>query len=136
MTWNMFQPVPVYPKGVRTMYELTRLEHLAIDAHRRGETWREFWEVHRHVVGRIEPYDRVAYRRLVRRLSHLLTCGDADGMTVASDWSTTPSPWPCRSSATARPRPGCCAAPREPPELLPRHAQPQAWRKPGEARRK
>ena len=68
------------------MHERTRLERLAIDAHHRGDTWAMFWEQHRHAVGMIEPYDRAAYHRIVARLSHIVTCGDVDGMTAAGDW--------------------------------------------------
>ena len=61
------------------MKELTRLERTAVDAHKAGTPWSEFWEIHRHTVGQIEPWDNAAYRRIVARLSHIVTCGDCDG---------------------------------------------------------
>ena len=61
------------------MNRLTKLEQLAIRAHRASTSWSEFWEIHRHTVGMLEPHDRRAYHRVVRRLSHLVTCGDLDG---------------------------------------------------------
>jgi hypothetical protein len=55
------------------------LESAALAAHRRGDTWGDFWQVHGTDVAQTEPWDRAAFRRLVARLSHLLTCGDCDG---------------------------------------------------------
>ena len=71
------------------MNDRTRLEQAAIDAHDRGDTWAEWWEQHRHAVGRIEPYDNRAYRRLVNRLLMLVVSGDTDGQHPAGD----PEPW-------------------------------------------
>lgn len=62
------------------------LEAAAQAAHANGESWASFWERHRHTVGSIEPYDNRAYRRLVARLSHLVTCGDCDGMEPVATW--------------------------------------------------
>ena len=63
--------------------ERTRLETAAIAAHRRGDRWADFWPTIAADVAAIEPYDRAAYHRLVGRLSHLLVCGDSDGMLPA-----------------------------------------------------
>ena len=75
------------------MKQLSRLEALAIDAHRRGTSWATFWETHRHTVGSLEPYDRAAYRRIVARLSHLLTCGDTGGMVPIDAGFNVPMDW-------------------------------------------
>lgn len=61
------------------MRKLRRLEKAAVEAHQAGTRWSTFWEQHRHEVGTLEPYDRRAYHRLVRRLSYLVSCGDLDG---------------------------------------------------------
>ena len=71
----------------------THLERLATAAHRRGDTWSTFWSTVAGDVAALEPWDRQAYRRLTRRLSHLLTCGDASGMLpIANSWPR-PEPW-------------------------------------------
>jgi hypothetical protein len=74
----------------RSKAEMTRrdLEHLALAAHARDERWATFWPTVAADVAAIEPYDRDAYRRLVNRLSHLLTCGDVDGLVPVGDWFT------------------------------------------------
>jgi len=69
------------------------LERAAIAAHRDGMTWRDFWPTVASDVAAAEPWDRDAYRRIVRRLSHLLTCGDMDRMEPAGDGWPRPCPW-------------------------------------------
>ncbi len=66
-----------------------QLEQLAIDAHERGLSWCDFWDTHRHAIALCEPFDRGRFHRLVRRLSHLVSCGDLDGHRPAGD----PEPW-------------------------------------------
>jgi hypothetical protein len=74
------------PNGVeKAMTERTRLERAALDAHRRGDDWADFWKLHRDSISAAEPWNRDAYHRLVRRLSYLVTCGDCDGMMAAGD---------------------------------------------------
>jgi hypothetical protein len=68
------------------MTERTRLERAALDAHRRGDDWKTFWPTVAGAVAELEPWDRDAYHRLVRRLSFLLTCGNGDGERPAGDW--------------------------------------------------
>ena len=63
-----------------------QLEQLAIDAHSRGVSWCEFWDTHRHAIALCEPFDRGRFHRLVRRLSHIVSCGDLDGERPAGDW--------------------------------------------------
>lgn len=75
------------------MNERTRLERIALDAHRRGLSWSEYWPTVALDVAQAEPHDRAAYRRLVRRLSHLLTCGDLDGATPISTGTLWGEPW-------------------------------------------
>ena len=75
------------------MIERTRLENRR---HRRPCPWRHVGgvvEQHRHAVGRIEPYDNRAYRRLVARLSHLITCGDTSGMVPIDTAWERPADW-------------------------------------------
>jgi hypothetical protein len=57
------------------MRTLTYLAQAAIDAHRGGLSWTEWWEVHRHTVGQIEPHDRQRYQRLLRRLTAVSRIG-------------------------------------------------------------
>jgi len=68
------------------------LEKAAIDAHNRGMSWSVFWPTIAQAVAAAAgqaatPWgrDNAAHRRIVARLSHLLTCGDVDGMTAAGD---------------------------------------------------
>ncbi len=56
-----------------------QLEAAALAAHARGDDWRTFWPTVAGAVAAAEPWNNVAYRRIVARLSHLLTCGDLDG---------------------------------------------------------
>ena len=69
------------------MNERTRLEQAAIAAHEAGMTWPEFWEVHRHTVGKIEPHDRQRFHRLVARLTALVAAGDLDGQPIDGGYS-------------------------------------------------
>jgi hypothetical protein len=64
----------------------TRLENLAISAHRRGDRWVEFWPTVAADVAALEPWDRDAYRKLVSRLSYLLVAGNCDGSEPVGDW--------------------------------------------------
>ncbi len=64
---------------------MNSLERLAIDAHHRGETWDEWWAQYGAQVKQAEPYNRLKLRRLVRRLSYLLTCGNTDGQFPPGD---------------------------------------------------
>ncbi len=68
-------------------------ERAAIDAHKAGQTWPEFWKRYGDSVRHLEPYDRQRFRRLVRRLSHLLTCGNTDGMEPISTGMLWGEPW-------------------------------------------
>ena len=87
------------------MNERTRLERAAIAGHAAGTSWSTFWTRHGAEVGQAEPWDNVAYRRLVNRLSHLLVCGNADGMTAAGDaapWEQDDEPsYPASDDRTA-----------------------------------
>jgi len=56
------------------------LERRALDAHRAGDTWAEFWHQHGGTVANAEPYHRNAYHALVRRLLALVVSGDDCGM--------------------------------------------------------
>ena len=64
---------------------MSTLEKLAIDGHRRGMTWDAFWERYGADVRAQVPYDRRRFHQLFRKLLHLLTCGDTDGMHAAGD---------------------------------------------------
>ena len=55
------------------------LERAAVDCHRRGIGWTDFWQRHGIAVREVESYNRQRYHRLVRRLLHLLTSGEASG---------------------------------------------------------
>jgi len=66
------------------------LELLALDCHRVGSTWAEFWQEHGERVRQTEPYDRGRYRRLVNRLLSLVVSGDTDGQQPVGDDDATP----------------------------------------------
>ncbi len=66
-----------------------QLETAAIDAHQAGDDWATFWHRYGPHAIALEPHDRQRFRRLVRTLSHLLTCGDVAGMTAVGD----AAPW-------------------------------------------
>ena len=74
---------------------LTRkaLEAAALAAHARGDDWKAFWPTVAGDVAAAEPWDNVAYRRLVNRLSHLLTCGDTGGMRPVDTGWERPAEW-------------------------------------------
>lgn len=67
-----------------------QLEQSAIDAHKRGETWNQFWPSVCDDVARLEPYNIARYRRLCRRLLALVVSGDIDGQEPVGD---TIPPW-------------------------------------------
>ena len=69
------------------------LERLAVEAHHRGDTWNQFWPGVAAEVSQAEPWDNAAYRRLVNRLSHLLTCGDTGGMLPIDTGWERPAAW-------------------------------------------
>jgi len=69
------------------------LEHHAIDAHRAGKTWTQFWERHGREVCRAEPVNRQRFRKLVDRLLSLVTSGDTSGLnTLESPWDADDVP--------------------------------------------
>ena len=67
------------------MRQTTDLEQLALDGHRQGIGWHEFWKDHSKVICQAESYDNKKLNKLVRRLSHLLMCGDLDGQRPPGD---------------------------------------------------
>jgi len=81
--------------------ERTRLEQLAIDAHHRGEDWQTFWLTVAGDVAALEPWDNMAYRRIVNRLSHLLTCGNTGGMRPVDTGWERPAEWELDDLASA-----------------------------------
>ena len=62
------------------MKTLRAIERDVLASHRRGEPWADCWETIRDDVIRLQPFDRLAFRRLHRTLFHLHCCGDGDGM--------------------------------------------------------
>jgi hypothetical protein len=65
------------------------LERAALSAHRRGDTWNDFWPTVAERVRAAVPYNRQARKRLIDRLLHLLVCGDLDGQeppAIAEPW--------------------------------------------------
>jgi hypothetical protein len=61
------------------------LERLAIDAHKQGIGWEQFWTEHGAQARALEPWSRQRFKRLVDRLLALLTSGDLAGMTAVGD---------------------------------------------------
>jgi hypothetical protein len=66
------------------------LKHLAIQAHRRGQRWTDFWNERADAVRAAVPYDRQRRHRLVCRLLGLVVAGDANGQTAVGD---DDAPW-------------------------------------------
>ena len=81
-----------------------QLEQAAIDAHRRAESWPEFWEQHGRRFQR-PPLGRPALHRMVRKLVGLVVAGDVDGQEPVGDgwprpcasgnWTIWPNPCRC-----------------------------------------
>ena len=61
------------------------LDRLALDAHRRGDTWATFWASHAEQVRAVDPYNREAYRGLVNRLLCIVVSGTTSGMEPAGE---------------------------------------------------
>ena len=56
-----------------------QLERAALNCHRRGLSWGDFWQEHGPAVCRAEPRNRQRFALLVRRLLALLMSGDTAG---------------------------------------------------------
>lgn len=67
------------------------LETAAIRGHRAGTRWADFYAAHREAIEHMRLFDRDGTRRLLRRLTYLLTCGDVDGFKPVGD--SDPAPW-------------------------------------------
>ena len=90
-----------------TTRETKALERDAIDAHAAGLSWSQFWQAHAEAIRALEPWDRLAYRRLVRKLLALVSAGDTDGMDPVGDgldmpWEADDSPKPDDVGTVAR----------------------------------
>lgn len=66
------------------MNAIKKLEQAALDAHKAGLGWKDFWQQHGKEVIKAEPFNRVKSRRLVNRLLALVTSGDTCGMSTIS----------------------------------------------------
>lgn len=53
-----------------------KLERLAIKAHTRGETWKQFCAAQGDAIQQVEPFDRQRYRRLENKLMVLVMSGN------------------------------------------------------------
>jgi hypothetical protein len=62
------------------MNAIRPLERAAVDCHRAGTGWTNFWAEHGAAVCQAEPHNRQRFGRLVRRLLALVVAGDVDGM--------------------------------------------------------
>jgi hypothetical protein len=78
-------------KGTNGMNGIKDLERSALDAHRNGQGWSEFWQQHADAIRKAEPWNRQRLRRLVDRLLALVTSGDCAGMIAVGD--TDAEPW-------------------------------------------
>ncbi len=82
------------------MEAIRKLEQLALDAHRAGLKWADFWATAvAELVNQACPYDRAAYRRLVQQLSHMVLCGTTSGMLAPGDDDRL-TPWDEDDQAT------------------------------------
>jgi hypothetical protein len=68
------------------------LERAALDCHRRGDTWTDFWAEHGTTICNAEPHSRQRFQRLIRRLLGLVVSGDTNGQPVSVGllWGNTP----------------------------------------------
>jgi hypothetical protein len=72
---------------------IKQIERSALDAHRRGLRWSAWWPSVAADVEAAEPYNLERRRKLIRRLTSLVCCGDLDGQTpVVCTWGQ-PEPW-------------------------------------------
>jgi hypothetical protein len=76
------------------------LERSALDFHRRGLGWSDFWAKHGEQVRQAEPWNRERYRRLYLRLMHLVVSGDTSGQFPPGDDS---EPWLADDEASKPP---------------------------------
>ena len=93
---NPVNPVNVVIRdraGERKPRTLKALERAAILAHARSVRWSEFWPTVAADVAQAEPWDQVAYHRLVGRLLALVVAGDSDGAEPVGDGWPRPCPW-------------------------------------------
>jgi len=63
-----------------------QLEAAALDGHRRGLSWGDFWTDHGAEVCAAEPHDRRKFNRLVCHLLALLVSGNTDGAEPGEPW--------------------------------------------------
>ena len=75
-----------------TSKAIATLERAAIEAHRHGQTWEEFWRNHAAKVREAEPRDRARFHDLVKRLLHLVCAGEPAGRSNVGAPSA-PMPW-------------------------------------------
>lgn len=67
------------------MNAIETLEHEAIQAHARGDTWRQFHANHGPAILKVEPCDHRRHHRMLRRLMALVVSGDCDGLDPIGD---------------------------------------------------
>ena len=72
------------------MNAIQQLERGAVEAHRRGETWATFWQMHGDAVIAVEPWNRQRFRQLANRLLALVASGDTDGQRPIGDDDVAP----------------------------------------------
>ena len=68
------------------------LETAALEAHKAGVTFTQFWPTVAEAVGELEPWNRRAFHRLHDRLRHICITGSEDGMFAVGD-PDAPCPW-------------------------------------------
>jgi len=90
------------------MNVIRTLECAAIQAHRAGLSWGDFWTANADAIRQAEPHNRQRFQRLVRRLLALVASGDCDGQEPidAMPWSRTTQPsrpmWGRKHAACSR----------------------------------
>lgn len=83
------------------MKELTHLECAAVDAHKVGATWADFWPTVAADVAALE-LDYVGRGRLVHRLVGLVASGDVDGMMPLDTAWERPAEWELSATEATR----------------------------------
>ena len=61
------------------------LRRAALESHKAGESWLEFWGRHGREASELEPYSASRFRRLQMELLHLCASGERSGQFGVGD---------------------------------------------------
>ena len=69
---------------------MTTLEKAALDGHKQGLSWHDWWTEHGEAVKAAAPFDNRRLRKLVNRLAHILLTGERSGQFPPDDPDAVP----------------------------------------------